>query len=152
MRKLVYGFGIVVMSVAFLTGCGESTKVLSCTKTEDAEIFEVTSEETYTFKGTEITKVEMKATYHFDETLLSALSDDDLDTQLNDFAENIKEELAGDGITTSTERNGNDVILNLVGDPSKMSEENKKQFVGDSKSYSYDMSKKNLESEGYTCK
>lgn len=153
MRKVAYGFGVLLMAVVLLTGCGNSEKVLTCTISHNDSGVVLDSEEKYTFNGTQISKVDLKMTYHFEDSILAELTEEELTQMIDEIASNLNDSFETDeGTTINVEKNKDNLVFTLVGDPAKMSEENKTTWIGDSKSYSYDMSKKNLEDQGYTCK
>lgn len=158
MRKVVYGFGIVMASMVLLTGCGgEQGKVLTCSKTESEEgIFETKTEQKYVFKEledskTELSKFTFKAEMKFGEKALEEATKEEIDENLDELLKAFQKETT-DGTKINAKKIENGVSVVVEGDLSNISEENKESFLKDDVELTYDAYKKALEEDGFTCK
>lgn len=158
MRKVVYGFGIVMASMVLLTGCGgEQGKVLTCSKTESEEgIFETKTEQKYVFKEledskTELSKFTLKAEMKFGEKALEEATKEEIDENLDELLKAFQKETT-DGTKINAKKIENGVSVVVEGDLSNISEENKESFLKDDVELTYDAYKKALEEDGFTCK
>lgn len=133
---------VVIISLVLLTGCG--SKTLVCSKVEDdTETYKISGDHTFVFNGSNIKD--------FKSTLSIELKDDEF-VKIEDLEDILKEqekEFSSEGFNTEIKTEGNlsTLVVSSEGDSKNLV--NKFFYTED---YSYNLVKKELEKEGYTCK
>ena len=151
MVKGVKLFGILVVSVLFITGCG-GEKTLTCTNSEEDSGIKMNQEITMTFKDDKVSYVKMSIDNEAtDDTIIDNwdMFVSMLDTQF--------EETDKDGVKLSTDNNTDKHIYNvsLEIDVEKASDDALSEYgldgIADANA-TYEHTKKDGEPSGFTCK
>ncbi len=144
-------FGILAVSILFITGCG-GEKTLTCTNSEEDSGLKMSQEVTMTFKDDKISYVKMSIDNEAtDDTIIDNwdMFVSMLDTQF--------EETDKDGVKLSTDNNTDKHIYNvsLEIDVEKASDDALSEYgldgIADEKA-TYEDTKKDAEASGFTCK
>ena len=144
-------FGILVVSILFITGCG-GEKTLTCTNSEEDSGIKMNQEITMTFKDDKVTYVKM--------SIDNEATDDTIIDNWDMFASMMEsqfEESDEDGVKLSTDNDNTNHIYNvsLEIDLEKASEDALKEYNLDGitdANATYEDTKKEAEDSGYTCK
>lgn len=144
-------FGILAVSVLFITGCG-GEKTLTCTNSEEDSGIKMNQEVTMTFKDDKITYVKM--------SIDNEATDDTIIDNWDMFASMLDsqfEETDKDGVKLSTDNNADKHIYNvsLEIDVEKASDDALSEYgldgIADANA-TYEDTKKDAEADGFTCK
>ena len=144
-------FGILAVSILFITGCG-GEKTLTCTNSEEDSGLKMSQEVTMTFKDDKISYVKMSIDNEAtDDTIIDNwdMFVSMLDTQF--------EETDKDGVKLSTDNNVDKHTYNvsLEIDVEKASDDALSEYgldgIADEKA-TYEDTKKDAEASGFTCK
>ena len=145
-------FGILALSVLFITGCGNSERTLTCTNSEEDSGLKMSQEVTMTFKDDKITYVKM--------SIDSEATDDNIIDNWDAFASMMESQFENsneDGVNLSTDNDTNNHIFNvsLEIDLEKASDDALEEYGLDGitdGSTSYEETKEDAEADGFTCK
>ena len=145
-------FGILAVSVLFITGCGNSERTLTCTNSEEDNGLKMSQEVTMTFKDDKINYVKL--------SIDSEATDDTIIDNWDVFASMMGsqfEESNEDGINLSTNNDADNHIFNvsLEIDLEKANEDVLSEYGLDDitdGNASYEDIKENAEADGFTCK
>ena len=144
-------FGILAVSILFITGCG-GEKTLTCTNSEEDSGIKMNQEITMTFKDDKVSYVKMSIDNEAtDDTIIDNwdMFVSMLDTQF--------EETDKDGVKLSTDNNVDKHIYNvsLEIDVEKASDDALSEYgldgIADANA-NYEDTKKDAEADGFTCK
>lgn len=144
-------FGILAVSILFITGCG-GEKTLTCTNSEEDSGIKMNQEITMTFKDDKVSYVKMSIDNEAtDDTIIDNwdMFVSMLDTQF--------EETDKDGVKLSTDNNVDKHIYNvsLEIDVEKASDDALSEYgldgIADANA-TYEDTKKDAEADGFTCK
>ena len=144
-------FGILAVSVLFMTGCG-GEKTLTCTNSEESSGIKMNEDVTMTFKDDKVTYVKM--------SIDNEATDDTIIDNWDMFASMLDsqfEETDKDGVSLKTNNNKDKHTYNvsLEIDLEKASEDALSEYgldgIADEKA-TYEDTKKEAEDSGYTCK
>ena len=144
-------FGILVVSVLFMTGCG-GEKTLTCTNSEEDSGIKMNQEVTMTFKDDKVTYVKM--------SIDNEATDDTIIDNWDMFASMLDsqfEETDKDGVSLKTNNNKDKHIYNvsLEIDVEKASDDALSEYgldgIADANA-TYEDTKKDAEADGFTCK
>ena len=145
-------FGILAVSVLFITGCGNSERTLTCTNSEEDSGLKMSQEVTMTFKDDKINYVKL--------SIDSEATDDTIIDNWDVFANMMGsqfEESNEDGVNLSTNNDADNHIFNvsLEIDLEKANEDALSEYGLDDitdGNASYEDIKENAEADGFTCK
>ena len=145
-------FGILAVSVLFITGCGNSERTLTCTNSEEDSGLKMSQEVTMTFKDDKINYVKL--------SIDSEATDDTIIDNWDVFASMMGsqfEESNEDGVNLSTNNDADNHIFNvsLEIDLEKANEDALSEYGLDDiteGNASYEDIKENAEADGFTCK
>ena len=145
-------FGILAVSVLFITGCGNSERTLTCTNSEEDSGLKMSQEVTMTFKDDKINYVKL--------SIDSEATNDTIIDNWDVFASMMGsqfEESNEDGINLSTNNDADNHIFNvsLEIDLEKANEDALSEYGLDDitdGNASYEDIKENAEADGFTCK
>lgn len=152
MKKLFYGVSVFMISILLLTGCGDSERTLTCTKsTEDSGTF-AEEKYDYIFKGTKVTSYIVTQTFGITEDTASIIGEDGMKEAFEVFRKEWNDVDTTDGTTLDFTEGETTITVTIKTDPTKMSDKNKEFFGFEGKSFSYDMTKQEWEKNEYTCK
>ena len=144
-------FGILVVSILFITGCG-GEKTLTCTNSEEDSGIKMNQEITMTFKDDKVTYVKM--------SIDNEATDDTIIDNWDMFASMLDsqfEETDKDGVSLKTNNNKDKHIYNvsLEIDLTKASDDALSEYgldgIADANA-TYEDTKKDAEADGFTCK
>ena len=144
-------FGILAVSILFITGCG-GEKTLTCTNSEEDSGIKMNQEVTMTFKDDKVSYVKM--------SIDNEATDDTIIDNWDMFASMLDykfEETDKDGVKLSTDNNTDKHIYNvsLEIDVEKASDDALSEYgldgITDEKA-TYEDTKKDAEASGFTCK
>ena len=144
-------FGILVVSMLFITGCG-GEKTLTCTNSEEDSGIKMNQEITMTFKDDKVTYVKM--------SIDNEATDDTIIDNWDMFASMLDsqfEETDKDGVSLKTNNNKDKHIYNvsLEIDVEKASDDALSEYgldgIADANA-TYEDTKKDAEADGFTCK
>ena len=144
-------FGILVVSVLFITGCG-GEKTLTCTNSEEDSGIKMNQEVTMTFKDDKVSYVKM--------SIDNEATDDTIIDNWDMFASMLDsqfEETDKDGVSLKTNNNKDKHTYNvsLEIDLTKASDDALSEYgldgIADEKA-TYEDTKKDAEADGFTCK
>ena len=144
-------FGILVVSILFITGCG-GEKTLTCTNSEEDSGIKMNQEVTMTFKDDKVSYVKM--------SIDNEATDDTIIDNWDMFASMLDsqfEETDKDGVKLSTDNNADKHIYNvsLEIDVEKASDDALSEYgldgIADANA-TYEDTKKEAEADGFTCK
>ncbi len=144
-------FGILAVSILFITGCG-GEKTLTCTNSEEDSGIKMNQEVTMTFKDDKVTYVKM--------SIDNEATDDTIIDNWDMFASMLDsqfEETDKDGVKLSTDNNADKHIYNvsLEIDVEKASDDALSEYgldgIADANA-TYEDTKKDAEADGFTCK
>ena len=145
MKKIIAVLSLVC--VFCVTGCGKGD--LSCTKTNNSNE-NLKSEQTVNvnFKDKKVSTVDIKEVVNLSEKYEKYADqlEKNLKTQYGNFKEN------ENGIEIKSTRDGKKITLNVKADLTKMSSDAKNSFKAVGTAQTKDEVKKELESQGFTCK
>ena len=144
-------FGILVVSVLFITGCG-GEKTLTCTNSEEDSGIKMNQEITMTFKDDKVTYVKM--------SIDNEATDDTIIDNWDMFASMLDsqfEETDKDGVSLKTNNNKDKHTYNvsLEIDVEKASDDALSEYGLDTfteEGITYEETKQEAEDAGYTCK
>ena len=145
-------FGILAVSVLFITGCGNSERTLTCTNSEEDSGLKMSQEVTMTFKDDKINYVKL--------SIDSEATNDTIIDNWDVFASMMGsqfEESNEDGVNLSTNNDVDNHIFNvsLEIDLEKANEDALSEYGLDDitdGNASYEDIKENAEADGVTCK
>ncbi|HIT37126.1 MAG TPA: hypothetical protein IAB59_01435 [Candidatus Onthousia faecipullorum] len=145
-------FGILAVSVLFITGCGNSERTLTCTNSEEDSGLKMSQEVTMTFKDDKINYVKL--------SIDSEATGDTIIDNWDVFASMMGsqfEESNEDGVNLSTNNDADNHIFNvsLEIDLEKANEDALSEYGLDDitdGNASYEDIKENAEADGFTCK
>ena len=145
-------FGILAVSVLFITGCGNSERTLTCTNSEEDSGLKMSQEVTMTFKDDKINYVKL--------SIDSEATNDTIIDNWDVFASMMGsqfEESNEDGVNLSTNNDADNHIFNvsLEIDLEKANEDALSEYGLDDitdGNASYEDIKENAEADGFTCK
>ena len=145
-------FGILAVSVLFITGCGNSERTLTCTNSEEDSGLKMSQEVTMTFKDDKINYVKL--------SIDNEATDDTIIDNWDVFASMMGsqfEESNEDGVNLSTNNDADNHIFNvsLEIDLEKANEDALSEYGLDDitdGNASYEDIKENAEADGFTCK
>ena len=145
-------FGILAVSVLFITGCGNSERTLTCTNSEEDSGLKMSQEVTMTFKDDKINYVKL--------SIDSEATGDTIIDNWDVFASMMGsqfEESNEDGVNLSTNNDVDNHIFNvsLEIDLEKANEDALSEYGLDDitdGNASYEDIKENAEADGFTCK
>ncbi len=145
-------FGILAVSVLFITGCGNSERTLTCTNSEEDSGLKMSQEVTMTFKDDKINYVKL--------SIDSEATNDTIIDNWDVFASMMGsqfEESNEDGVNLSTNNDVDNHIFNvsLEIDLEKANEDALSEYGLDDitdGNASYEDIKENAEADGFTCK
>ena len=151
MERGVKLFGILVVSMLFITGCG-GEKTLTCTNSEEDSGIKMNQEITMTFKDDKVTYVKM--------SIDNEATDDTIIDNWDMFASMLDsqfEETDKDGVSLKTNNNKDKHIYNvsLEIDLTKASDDALSEYGLDgiaAANATYEDTKKDAEADGFTCK
>ena len=144
-------FGILVVSMLFITGCG-GEKTLTCTNSEEDSGIKMNQEVTMTFKDDKVSYVKM--------SIDNEATDDTIIDNWDMFASMLDsqfEETDKDGVSLKTNNNKDKHIYNvsLEIDVEKASDDALSEYgldgIADANA-TYEDTKKDAEADGFTCK
>ena len=144
-------FGILAVSVLFMTGCG-GEKTLTCTNSEESSGIKMNQEVTMTFKDDKVTYVKM--------SIDNEATDDTIIDNWDMFVSMLDsqfEETEKDGVRLKTNNNADKHIYNvsLEINVEKASDDALSEYgldgIADEKA-TYEDTKKEAEADGFTCK
>ena len=144
-------FGILVVSMLFITGCG-GEKTLTCTNSEEDSGIKMNQEVTMTFKDDKVSYVKM--------SIDNEATDDTIIDNWDMFASMLDsqfEETDKDGVSLKTNNNKDKHIYNvsLEIDLTKASDDALSEYgldgIADANA-TYEDTKKDAEADGFTCK
>lgn len=144
-------FGILAVSILFITGCG-GEKTLTCTNSEEDSGIKMSQEVTMTFKDDKISYVKM--------SIDNEATDDTIIDNWDMFVSMLDsqfEETDKDGVKLSTDNNGDKHIYNvsLEINVEKASDDALSEYgldgIADANA-TYEETKQEAEDAGYTCK
>ena len=144
-------FGILAVSILFITGCG-GEKTLTCTNSEEDSGIKMNQEVTMTFKDDKVTYVKM--------SIDNEATDDTIIDNWDMFASMLDsqfEETDKDGVSLKTNNNKDKHIYNvsLEIDVEKASDDALSEYgldgIADANA-TYEDTKKDAEADGFTCK
>ena len=144
-------FGILAVSILFITGCG-GEKTLTCTNSEEDSGIKMNQEVTMTFKDDKVSYVKM--------SIDNEATDDTIIDNWDMFASMLDsqfEETDKDGVKLSTDNNADKHIYNvsLEIDVEKASDDALSEYgldgIADANA-TYEDTKKDAEADGFTCK
>ncbi len=145
-------FGILAVSVLFITGCGNSERTLTCSNSEEDSGLKMSQEVTMTFKDDKINYVKL--------SIDSEATNDTIIDNWDVFASMMGsqfEESNEDGVNLSTNNDVDNHIFNvsLEIDLEKANEDALSEYGLDDitdGNASYEDIKENAEADGFTCK
>ena len=145
-------FGILAVSVLFITGCGNSERTLTCTNSEEDSGLKMSQEVTMTFKDDKINYVKL--------SIDSEATGDTIIDNWDVFASMMGsqfEESNEDGVNLSTNNDADNHIFNvsLEIDLEKANEDALSEYGLDDitdGNASYEDIKENAEADGFICK
>ena len=145
-------FGILAVSVLFITGCGNSERTLTCTNSEEDSGLKMSQEVTMTFKDDKINYVKL--------SIDSEATNDTIIDNWDVFASMMGsqfEESNEDGVNLSTNNDVDNHIFNvsLEIDLEKANEDALSEYGLDDitdGNASYEDIRENAEADGFTCK
>ena len=144
-------FGILAVSILFITGCG-GEKTLTCTNSEEDSGIKMNQEVTMTFKDDKVTYVKM--------SIDNEATDDTIIDNWDMFASMLDsqfEETDKDGVSLKTNNNKDKHIYNvsLEINVEKASDDALSEYgldgIADANA-TYEDTKKDAEADGFTCK
>lgn len=145
--KKYLGICLAVVLVGFATGCGGSSKTLTCTKEEKATGMDMKQTVNLSFENDNIKKLEIIQDANVSESYSSYMKE--LETSLKSAFATYEDTK---GFTLDTSTKGNTIKISLVADFSKMDEDAKQNLdIVDTKAKLSD-AKKAFEDQGYKCK
>lgn len=137
--------GLVAIAVTFiLTGCG--TETLTCTMNQSQSGMEMNQKAVITFENNEVTKIDMNVDVNVDDAFSSYMSfmESALKEQFKNYSDN--------GAKVNIDTKGNKMSLKVNMDVKGMTKEQKKNLDLEDVYGTKEATKKELESQGYTCK
>ena len=145
MKKIILS-GAALVGALTLSGCG--TETLSCTMTDESDLYNMTKEIKATFDGKQTKSVEAIMTMKVDESYADSMDSlkSSIESEMADYEEKY-------GVDTDLNVNGTTLKYSMKADASKMTDEAKSLFGFDtSADQSKEAAQKSLEDAGYTCK
>lgn len=137
---------IVLVAMIALVGCGNKDKKLTCSVTSENAKFLMlgdSQEAVVTFKEDKVSKVSM-------EMVIKADSKEQAEEYKSQYEQLLSSDTSTD-VKAETKVDGtNFIVTEKIEDVSKLSEETKKELLGED--ITYDGLKKYYEEQGYTCK
>ena len=137
--------GLVALCVMFiLTGCG--TETLTCTMSQDESGMTMNQEAVVTFENNEVTKMKMNVDVEVDDTYASyiGMMESMLESQFTQYSDN--------GAKVDVSSSDNKINVSIDMDVKNMTDDQKKNLDLEDVYGTKDATKKELESQGYTCK
>lgn len=145
MKKWIFG-SVLLLLVGMLTGC-QKTEKLNCTKTEtSSENLALRESLNLTFKGNEVTKMEIYSEIEVSGSYLNYI--EDLATSLKQQYKDLE---GKKGIDFSTNQVDNVLSVTITANLKKMNKDAKEELSIGSVKQSLKEVKAELEAEGYTC-
>lgn len=146
--KKILRLGIPTLALIFLvSGCGK-TKVLECSmKNNSTDGMEMSQIIKATFKNDAVTKMDISVNVEVDDEYKDYT--DELEESLKSEFSNLEDKK---GIEIKTNTKDNVISFKITANLSKMDDAAKEELDMVGTSETYDEAKKELESEGYTCK
>lgn len=140
--------GSALVSMLLLSGCGNSTKTLSCSLEQSENGFSAKQTIEAKFVGNEVKNVGLDMTMTLDDELK-----DNKDLLISSLEEEFEEYQNKEGLDFNINSTSDtEIKLTLNADLEKMSDEDKEELDLVDTTGDYEATKKELEDEGYTCK
>lgn len=136
---------VSVLAVGGVTGCG--SKTLTCTQTEEQGSMKMEQTVVAKFTNDKATKVDMTMEMVLDDEYKEFLST--FEKQLSSEFEKLE---GKDGVSIKTTTKDNSIKVDLSADLKKISDETKEELDFSDELGTYEETKKEFESQGYTCK
>lgn len=144
--KKFFVVSVIVITIGFLTGCGNSSKTLKCTKDDSATGMKMNQKVNVDFKGKDVTKMEILETVTVEDSYTSYINElkSAFESQFANY--NNKK-----GISMDTKTDGNQIKISISADFATMDEDAKETLDIVNTKAEYDDMKKAFEAQGYTC-
>ncbi len=142
MKKGLMTLSVMLAFVLVLTGCGGSSKKLTC-KLDDED--SGNPEITVTFNKDKATKLETKMT-------MEASSEEEAQSGKAALDAILSTQYTGTGVSYNSKVSGKSVVITVTMDVEKMDDAAKENFGVEDATTTYEDAKKYFEAEGYTCK
>ena len=147
MKKKLILLSAIALTMLLVTGCGNKTRVLSCSINGTESGVKYTQDMDATFKGDKVAKIDMKMAFD-----ISEFPEDYKPTLEENMRKTYEETYKKTGSSVKVETKDNDILVYINMDLEKMSDEDKAALnVVDTKG-SYSATKLDMEKSGYTCK
>jgi len=144
--KKYFTVAALVVLLGLTTGCGK-TKELECSMSTDSTGVSVDQKLTATFKGKEVTDVNLFMDFKVEKTYAAYI-----DQMMSAASGQIKSYENKDGIVLKTSKTSDGFTYDISIDFSKVDDDTKDELnLGDTTG-DYDATKKEIEKQGYTCK
>ena len=145
--KNLFKIGTLALVLVAVSGCGSSSKNLTCTNNSTISGMEVDTTVKATFKGKEATKIKMSIDMKVPDSYKSYMStiERSLKSKYSEFDD-------AKGVSYTTSVKDTTVSLTLDANLKEMSDSTKSALNFDGATGTYDDAKKAFEDSGYTCK
>ena len=145
-------FGILAVSVLFITGCGNSEKTLTCTMSEEDDGLSMEQTVDLSFSDDKVTNVKMS----IDTKITDSTYQENWDMFVS-MMESQYEESSANGIKVTTKNNSDNYTytISLDANLEEASEEDLSNYGLDTfteEGITYEETKQEAEDAGYTCK
>ena len=135
-----------VIALSIVTGCGAKTKTLKCSTTQSQTGMKMTQSETIVFKGSSVESYKEEVKVVLDEKYLSYK-----DMFISTFKKELSQYESIKGIKMTTKETDKGLEATMTANVKSMKESDLKSLDLDKKA-SYELTKKDREKKGYTCK
>lgn len=135
-----------IIALSIVTGCGSKTKTLKCSIEQDQTGMTMNQTETITFNGSTVESYKEEVVVELEETYLSYK-----DLFISTFKDEMDQYKDIKGVKIDTKETDTGLEATMTADVKSMTDSDLKKLDLDSKA-SYDLTKKDREDKGYTCK
>lgn len=148
-KKLMLGL-IAIVAVFGLTGCGEKTQSLDCTKKTEEQYFSANEHEVFKFKGNMLTSYDASVDFIINDEILEVMPLDDFMAKME---ENYKKLGEYEGVSVVTKKTGDNkfVVTAEVKDVSKISDDASDQLNLPKTAIDIEKTTQAKKDDGYTC-
>lgn len=150
MKKVLWSVAFLVLVFA-ITGCGASSRTLSCSKDYSSTLpsgIKMVQDADIVFNGNKVTEINMVMKFEVSDLYASQM-----DTLVSSMQSSYEEQYAKyDGITVNTKKTSDSEFETLVSINYPKLSNSARVTLGFAGSEDYNVNKKQFEAQGYTCK
>lgn len=150
MKKYLWSL-VIVMCLFMMTGCGSSSKTLSCSKDFSSSMpsgITMIQDSKIEFKNDKIDSMDMIMKFELSSTYASQI-----ETFINTMKSTYEKQYGNhDGITLKSNKTGDSTFEIVISIDYKNISDSTKKAIGAVGSESYSINRNQLEKQGYTCK